>query len=212
MSQHIPEFRSVRGQALSEAIIIMPIVLIVSLGLIQALWLLLAAVMFQHAALNAAYSGALTGLNRVEMQAEFQRKIAALPGAGLSETHLPYPVSFTVISPGQEEFRALATAADGEYQLVLSHFNVALSRLSEEERVAMLELRELVIQANWCFELRVPLIGFIIEEAMTRLSSRQPCLSLSGLPMMELTQTFVVPLRSDLTLDSERVVKFVTGR
>lgn len=202
---------------MTEAILVTPVVIAITLGLIQVLWILLATVMFQYAALKAAYSGALTGLDSVQMQLEFQRKIAALPGSGVSSNSISFPVSMRLISPSPEQLKELAVysgrhGAGGHEELALEHFAVALNQLDAENRQEFIRLRELVIEASWCFELRVPLAGPLIARASHGGAAYRPCFTANGYPMIRLTQTFVVPLRSNLPLASDRVVKLVTSR
>lgn len=215
-----------RGQSMVEFMLTLPLILILSLGVVQLIWIAWWQLNLGYAVAFSVRAGTLAGGSQQVLE---RTLVAAMAAAGFpavssretqpSEANLRAALisanlqqwqqfkrfgRLQVISPTVAQQQRYQQWLDTKQQAVLpiDHAKVRYQQAADPD--AWLAARQLKVAVTWCLPLRVPLIGgWLVGFSRASGSARTFCqlrAALSNAPLWPLERTLTAPMQSDFVV------------
>lgn len=217
-----------RGQSMVELVVALPIVLLLSLAIIQLIWIAWWQLNLGYAVAFSARAGSITGASQTVLERTLVAAMAAtgwpagLDGeaaksearlqAALLRANLSKWIQFQqfgrliVVTPTaaqQQQYQQRPTTKQNKRpHIPIDHARIRYQQASDPE--AWLAARQLKIAVTWCIPLRVPLLGgWLARWSRASHSAQAFCqlrAPLSQHPLWPLERTLTTPMQSDFMI------------
>jgi RHS repeat-associated protein len=173
--------RSQRGASIVEAVIALPILLVVILGAIQFGLVYEAKATLNHASLQAARLGAVRNAQPAAIRRGLARGLAPLhsPDASLTaisrtitrlEVDLRTDARIRILNPTREAFGDFGVDVDGEREIPNDRLHARSASVGAQSGINIQDANLLKIEITYGYELQVPLVNWFIARVLLGVS------------------------------------------
>jgi hypothetical protein len=169
--------RAQRGAAIAETLIVMPVLVMVILGAIQAALIYEAKATLNHATLQAARSGAVNNADLNSIRGGLARGLlplyspnSSIGGLGntLATEVLPDVAtsSIRILNPTQEAFTDFAVNVRGVREIPNDRLYLRPTTVGSRSGLTIQDANILRVQVRYGYELKVPVVRWVFREAL----------------------------------------------
>jgi hypothetical protein len=169
--------RDQRGAAIVETLIVMPVLVMVILGAIQAALIYEAKATLNHATLQAARSGAVNNANLNSIRGGLARGLLPLYSpdsslAGISRTLALEVVpdvatsSIRIMNPTQEAFQDFGVNVSGVQEIPNDRLYMRPTNVGSRSGLTIQDANILRVQVRYGYELKVPVVRWVFRAGL----------------------------------------------
>ncbi|MFK7732288.1 MAG: polymorphic toxin-type HINT domain-containing protein [Pseudomonadales bacterium] len=174
--------RPQRGAAIAELVVVLPALLMLGLGVLESALFYQAKTTVTYATFEAARKGATTHAQKTPMREEFGMRIATIYGGdgsggkaqgaiveGQIDAHNPLITTIDIINPNSEAFLefGVENSKTGQLEIPNTHLRYRdPTVIGSESEVNVQDANLLKIQAEYGYQLRVPLVAQAVTSIM----------------------------------------------
>ncbi|MEM8499615.1 MAG: AHH domain-containing protein [Pseudomonadota bacterium] len=175
-------WRRQRGAAIAELVVVLPALLMLGLGVLESAFFYQAKTTVTYATFEAARKGATTHAQKRPMLDEFGMRIASIYGGegsggkaqgaiaeGQLDAHNPLVTKIDIINPNSEAFLefGVQNSKTGQVEIPNTHLRYRdPTVIGSESEVNVQDANLLKIQAEYGYQLRVPLVAQAVTSIM----------------------------------------------